>query len=104
MYNVINEVTVNANWLRTPITTVPGQLTLGNRGVEFSPNKGTKVVQIDYAQISRVWVQLRFNRWPHGLTVELTTGERYQWVSWRASKVVHVFNRKLAVGIVRHQR
>ncbi|MTV82367.1 hypothetical protein [Secundilactobacillus folii] len=102
-FNQINEYQTSANYFVTPYRSVRGVLSLGDRGLYFNRELTRQSIRVPYEQISAVWVQLVFQRIPYGIIVETAT-DALQFRFWHVRGALHVFNRKLPAGLVRHQR
>lgn len=93
--NEINELTINVSYTSDQIDYKPGTLTVGNNGLEYERQFKNGFIQIPFNQIKQVQVQIAFNRFFRGFYIITKDGKKFNFLTNKTKKVIHVLNRKL---------
>lgn len=102
MGNDINELSVTVRLQQTNYHQVSVQLSMGNRGILLEWPLRQQTTWIAYEEIQHVWVQVIWGRFYRELLIETAT-EGYHLQSRHIRPILHVLNRYLPRGTVRHQ-
>ncbi|WP_156770474.1 DUF956 family protein [Secundilactobacillus paracollinoides] len=96
-------IQTKANFFKTGFHAYHGELMLTDQGLIFDAQAMGKVT-IPYSQMRVVWVQVVLRRIYRGIVIEAPDGRRFHFVTSHTKKLLHVLNKQVPVGTVRHWR